>query len=115
MEYLSSGHRTHAGAMVADGDRNDPVSLAAAIHNVQSSITAIAGTLPVNLVNSLIPKQIHPVEILSLIAYMLPGVCSIAVSAPAYQDQVAPSAPSTLGAALDQAAATPNQVAAAIG
>jgi len=100
--------------MVADGDRNDPVSLAASIHNVESSITAIAGTLPANLVDSLIPKQIHPLDIVNLIAYTSRGACSIAAFAPAYQDQLAPSAPSTLGAALDQAAAAPNLVAAAI-
>lgn len=100
--------------MVADGERNHPLSQAAAIYNVESSITASAETLPANFVDSLIPKQIHRLEILNLIAYMLPGVCSIAVLAPAYQDQFAPSAQSTFGAALDRAAATANQVVAAV-
>lgn len=114
MAYLSSGHRTYASAMVADRDRNDLLLLAAAIHNVESSISATTGTLPANLVDRLIPKQIHPLKILNLIAYMLPGVCSFAVLAPAYQDQFSRSAPTTFVAAKDPAAAAPNQVAAAI-
>lgn len=93
MEYMCSRPGRKPSVLAADRDANHALSFASARCMAQASVTDIAESQPANLVYSFIPKHLHPLEILNVIAHRLPAD----VAAPVNQEKPVVSVPPTSG------------------
>ena len=78
MGHVSSGPGVKPGVLAAGRDGSNALSFANNMYRTEASVTDIAESQPAGLVYSFIPKHLHPLEIVHVIACTLAANISAA-------------------------------------